>query len=523
MGFAVVHMQKIKANGMRGVQSHIYREHEPKTNPDVDMSKSDDNYALVNNPHLASAVKDTIKKLVTTGRAIRSDAVVMCSFIVTSDEKNMKAMSEEQQQAFFRDAVVWFQKRYGEKQVVSAVVHMDETTPHLHLGIVPIKDGRLTAKTIFTPKELREIQSGFVEDVASKYGLERGQEGSDRKHLSEIRYKLEVDKKALEQTEIALGKNLKEMEKAEEIIEPYKQLTVTAKDLRNKGKTIWPGYVLVGQKNFEILKEQASAYVVNKNEIANLREKSTRIQQMQDTLETLQEAATDNFRRAFDKYREQLQLNDNFEALQNENKELVGKIDELEALNGSLTAELDLKEQEYGEKENRLRGQIEAIESDSNEKVLVLQNQLAMLQSQFEQVEKKKDDEYAPQIISLKREIEDSRIALDTALANEKKGFDTLLQVVQAINMLLYSPEYKTGLSEKQQDLIQSLWAYAATVAVDTGKSELAKEMRSRYGISKEIRQKIEAWEKLKEYRRQQSRESPPQRRRHSRDDDFEL
>ena len=70
MGFAVVHMQKIKANGMRGVQSHIYREHEPKTNPDVDMSKSDDNYALVNNPHLASAVKDTIKKLVTTGRAI---------------------------------------------------------------------------------------------------------------------------------------------------------------------------------------------------------------------------------------------------------------------------------------------------------------------------------------------------------------------------------------------------------------------------------------------------------------------
>ena len=244
---------------------------------------------------------------------------------------------------------------------------------------------------------------------------------------------------------------------------------------------------------------------------------------MQDTLETLQEAATDNFRRAFDKYREQLQLNDNFEALQNENKELVGKIDELEALNGSLTAELDLKEQEYREKENRLRGQIEAIESDSNEKVLVLQNQLAMLQSQFEQVEKKKDDEYAPQIISLKREIEDSRIALDTALANEKKGFDTLLQVVQAINMLLYSPEYKTGLSEKQQDLIQSLWAYAATVAVDTGKSELAKEMRSRYGISKEIRQKLEAWEKLKEYRRQQSRESPPQWRRHSRDDDFEL
>lgn len=198
MGFAVVHMQKIKVGGMRGVQSHIYRENEPKTNPDVDMSRSVNNYALVNNPHLANAVKGVIGKLVTTGKTPRSDAVVMCSFIITSDEQTMKAMPEEWQRAFFQDAVDWFRERYGKEQVVSAVVHMDETTPHLHLGVVPIRDGRLTAKTIFTPRELREIQSKFVEDVASQYGMKRGKEGSTRRHLKETEFKLKANKEKLQ-------------------------------------------------------------------------------------------------------------------------------------------------------------------------------------------------------------------------------------------------------------------------------------------------------------------------------------
>ena len=47
VGYAVVHMMKIKSGAVGGIQSHNNREHEPKTNPDVDMSRSEDNYDLI--------------------------------------------------------------------------------------------------------------------------------------------------------------------------------------------------------------------------------------------------------------------------------------------------------------------------------------------------------------------------------------------------------------------------------------------------------------------------------------------
>lgn len=94
---------------------------------------------------------------------------------------------------FFEDTVKWFADRYGSDRILNATVHMDEHTPHLHLGIVPItEDGKLSAKTLFTKTELKSIQTEFARDVGSKYGLERGVEGSERTHLSETRYKLET-------------------------------------------------------------------------------------------------------------------------------------------------------------------------------------------------------------------------------------------------------------------------------------------------------------------------------------------
>lgn len=80
--------------------------------------------------------------------------------------------------------------------MLNATVHMDETTPHLHIGVMPItQDGRLSAKAIFTKTEMKAIQTEFARDVGEKYGLERGVEGSERTHLSEARFK---EQKALE-------------------------------------------------------------------------------------------------------------------------------------------------------------------------------------------------------------------------------------------------------------------------------------------------------------------------------------
>lgn len=196
VGYAVVHMMKIKSGAVGGIQSHNNREHEPKTNPDVDMSRSEDNYDLIPCNNYKRSIKEKLSNLVESSRAVRKDAVVVCNFIVTSDNETMDALGADRQREFFQDSVKWFSDRYGADRVLNATVHMDETTPHLHIGVMPItQDGRLSAKAIFTKTEMKAIQTEFARDVGEKYGLERGVEGSERTHLSEARFK---EKKALE-------------------------------------------------------------------------------------------------------------------------------------------------------------------------------------------------------------------------------------------------------------------------------------------------------------------------------------
>lgn len=196
VGYAVVHMMKIKSGAVGGIQSHNNREHEPKTNPDVDMSRSEDNYDLIPCDNYKRSIKEKLSNLVESSRAVRKDAVVVCNFIVTSDNETMDALGADRQREFFQDSVKWFSDRYGADRVLNATVHMDETTPHLHIGVVPItQDGRLSAKAIFTKTEMKAIQTEFARDVGEKYGLERGVEGSERTHLSEARFK---EQKALE-------------------------------------------------------------------------------------------------------------------------------------------------------------------------------------------------------------------------------------------------------------------------------------------------------------------------------------
>lgn len=196
VGYAVVHMMKIKSGAVGGIQSHNNREHEPKTNPDVDMSRSECNYDLISCDNYKRSIKEKMSNLVESSRAVRKDAVVVCNFIVTSDNETMNALGADRQREFFQDSVKWFSDRYGADRVLNATVHMDETTPHLHIGVMPItQDGRLSAKAIFTKTEMKAIQTEFARDVGEKYGLERGVEGSERTHLSEARFK---EQKALE-------------------------------------------------------------------------------------------------------------------------------------------------------------------------------------------------------------------------------------------------------------------------------------------------------------------------------------
>lgn len=287
MGYAVVHMMKIKQGGVRGIQSHNRREKPPRTNPDIDPSKTEQNYDVLftsDNTYWKD-IKYKIDCLVDSKRAIRKDAVVLCNFVVTSDEQTMKAMSLEKQKCFFEESVKWFANRYGSDRIVNATVHMDECTPHLHLGLVPItKDGRLSAKDLFTRKEMTAIQTEFVRDVAEKYGLERGKEGSEKKHLSEQRFKLQT---ALEETEkntqkaIKIENDINTMKKENNAlkseIQSHKGILQTFQEIDQIGEVHETG-VFTKKIKVEMtldqankLKEQAKGQISAESEIADLK------------------------------------------------------------------------------------------------------------------------------------------------------------------------------------------------------------------------------------------------------------
>ena len=125
----------------------------------------------------------------------------MCSFVVGSDREFFGRLSPSEQQQFFINCTRFFAERYGEDNIISAVVHMDETTPHLHLNLIPIANGRLCAKQLFDRKELQNLQTDFYSVVGKKWNLQRGKEGSQAKHLDTAAYKLKKLSEAADQAE----------------------------------------------------------------------------------------------------------------------------------------------------------------------------------------------------------------------------------------------------------------------------------------------------------------------------------
>ena len=201
MSYAVVHMQKMKRQALSGMQSHNNRERTPRTNPDVDPKRSHLNYALVPCDNFTKRVNEIIANAPKV-KTVRKDAVVYCSFIVTSDSNKMHSMSASEQKQFFKDTVDWFSRTYGADNIVNATVHLDETTPHLHLGLVPItSDGRLSGKDLFNKNSLTKLQTNFARDVGAKYGLERGVEKSTAKHIEMNRYKVLTAKQEIKKVE----------------------------------------------------------------------------------------------------------------------------------------------------------------------------------------------------------------------------------------------------------------------------------------------------------------------------------
>ena len=152
MPYAILRFQKAQAGGVAGRDRHNERKKEEyKSNPNIVKTKSERNYHLVEpNGMYAHCCKDRIQAV---GARTRSNSVIMVEALITTSPEVMQKLNPTEQRQFFERAAAFLYERIGKENVISAVVHMDEKTPHLHFCFVPItKDDRLSAKEVLGNK-----------------------------------------------------------------------------------------------------------------------------------------------------------------------------------------------------------------------------------------------------------------------------------------------------------------------------------------------------------------------------------
>lgn len=193
MPYAILRFQKAKQGGVAGRDRHNERKKEEyKSNPDIEKQRSSENYHLIQ--PTGTYKEEYEKRIKEAGCRVRSNSVVMVETLITASPEFMAKLNPDQQRQFFQRAADFVYSRVGKQNVASAVVHMDEKTPHMHLLFVPITpDGHLSAKTILGNRaDLSKWQDAFHDHMSKFYPeLQRGipKAITGRKHIPAYLFK----------------------------------------------------------------------------------------------------------------------------------------------------------------------------------------------------------------------------------------------------------------------------------------------------------------------------------------------
>ena len=185
--YAIMRFAKYKGPEISRIEAHNERTKEKyASNPDVDISRSHLNYHLIQarNHYRAEAER----QISEAGCRTRSDSVRLVETLITGSPAFFKKKSGKQIREFFEHALDFLKQHQDPETFVSAVVHMDEKTPHMHITFVPLtQDHRLSAKEIIgNRKRLTQWQDDFWKHMVGKYPeLERGESASEtgREHI----------------------------------------------------------------------------------------------------------------------------------------------------------------------------------------------------------------------------------------------------------------------------------------------------------------------------------------------------
>lgn len=255
-GFSLMaHVQKYTKGNVQGLSTHWDRKTENHSNPDIDTERSDLNYDLCEKE--GDTLSRMNERLSEVHAFKRNDLKVCADWVVTLPE-NLKGASEQEQRQFFEKTYEFLRDRYGgEKNVLSANVHNDETTPHMHFAFMPVvwdeknQREKVSAKEVLTRKDLRgfhkELDEFLKQEIPHIYqggvlndktiGIDTVKEL--KKHSGEIQ-KQKDQQKADATAEMKVFKEPKEV---------LKKIEASAK------KTMFGDKVTLPSKDFEKLKD----------------------------------------------------------------------------------------------------------------------------------------------------------------------------------------------------------------------------------------------------------------------------
>ena len=211
MGYISIQINKAKGSADTGASDHIERKTIPKN---ADPTRTHLNRELVEFPDGVSDRTEAISHRIRTAgikRKITPDQVRAIRIVLSgTHEDMMKIQDEGRLDEWCDDNLQWLHRTFGKENTVSAVLHMDEHTPHIHATVVPIVTGerrkarkkqedgkrsyrkkantvRLCADDVLTREKLVTYHDSYAKAM-EKYGLQRGVRGSEARHTTTAQY-----------------------------------------------------------------------------------------------------------------------------------------------------------------------------------------------------------------------------------------------------------------------------------------------------------------------------------------------
>ena len=204
MSYAIIRNTKYKRENLKGIYRHNERKNKNYSNDNIDKERSYLNYSIKSPKYRYDKEFDRLKEKYNLKGQIKTVSNIACEYIITSDKQFFEEIGEEETKRYFQIAYKFVSeyKNLGEQYIMSAKVHMDEETPHMHLLFLPVvhtqdkkgnKIDKLACSEFWKEKDsYRRLQDAFYQYMTShNFELERGvpKEETGREHLDIKEYK----------------------------------------------------------------------------------------------------------------------------------------------------------------------------------------------------------------------------------------------------------------------------------------------------------------------------------------------